>query len=74
MADSVLSTELIEEMRDRQGVQLRADHTIGNEEATRMAILKFVDGIGDPNPLWRDLDYASKTLYGTIVAPPSWMS
>lgn len=73
MADSVLSTELIEEMRDRQGVQLRADHTIGNEEATRMAILKFVDGIGDPNPLWRDLDYASKTLYGTIVAPPSWI-
>ncbi len=73
MADSVLNTELIEEMRGRQGVHLRADHTIGNEEATRIAILKFADGIGDPNPLWRDLDYASKTHYGTIVAPPSWI-
>jgi hypothetical protein len=45
--------------------------TINNEEATRTAIPKFAVGIGDTNPLWTDLDHASKTRYGTIVAPPS---
>jgi acyl dehydratase len=73
MHDSVLTDELIEEMRSRQGTKLRCDHTVGNEEATRMAILKFADGVGDHNRLWRDADYAGKSVYGTIVAPPSWI-
>jgi acyl dehydratase len=38
-----------------------------------MAILKFADGIGDPNPLWRNEEYAKKTRFGSIVAPPSWV-
>ena len=73
LQDSVFTDELIEEMRSKQGIQLRSDHTVGNEEATRLAILKFADGIGDPNPLWRDQDYCKQTRYGTIVAPPSWI-
>ena len=73
MQDSRITDEMIEEMRNRIGSPIRIDHSIFNEEATRMAILKFADGIGDPNPLWRDLDYCAKTRYGTIVAPPSWI-
>jgi acyl dehydratase len=73
LEDAVLTDDLVSEMRSREGIMLRSDHTVGNEEATRMAILKFADGIGDPNPLWRDQDYCNQTPYGTIVAPPSWI-
>ena len=34
---------------------------------------RFVDGIGDVNPLYRDEEYAAHTLYGTIIAPPSFV-
>lgn len=73
MQEAHITDEMIEEMRDKIGMKLRIGHSIFNEEATRIAILKFVDGIGDVNPLWRDADYAAKTCYGTIVAPPSWV-
>jgi acyl dehydratase len=73
MTDSRITDEMIEEMRGKIGLKLRIDHSIFNEEATRLAILKFADGIGDPNPLWRDIEYAKKTRYGTLAAPPSWV-
>jgi len=73
MAEARITDEMIEEMRSKIGLKLRIEHSIFNEEATMMAILKFADGIGDINPLWRDADYAAKTRYGTIVAPPSWV-
>ncbi|HEX7475462.1 MAG TPA: MaoC family dehydratase N-terminal domain-containing protein, partial [Dehalococcoidales bacterium] len=44
-----------------------------NEYATRMAILKFTEGVGDPNPLWTDAEYAKSGPYGRIVAPPSFI-
>jgi acyl dehydratase len=45
-----------------------------NEVATRDAIRHFADGIGDPNPLWRDEDYARNTKYGGIIAPPLFLN
>lgn len=41
-----------------------------NETATKDSIRHFADGIGDPNPLWRDEHYASRTQYGCLIAPP----
>jgi acyl dehydratase len=73
MQDSSITDELIEEMRSRIGSRIRTESAIFNEEASRMAIAKFADGIGDPNPLWRDRDYCASSRYGTIVAPPSWI-
>ena len=73
MAEAVITEEMMAKMRAEIGKKLRIDHSINNEEATRIAIRKFADGIGDPNPLWRDQEYARKTRYGTIVAPPSWI-
>ena len=35
--------------------------------------MKFAEGIGDPNPLWSDEEYARKTRYGSIIAPPSFV-
>jgi len=37
------------------------------------AIAKFADAIKDPNPLYRDAEYAKGTPYGSIVAPPTFM-
>lgn len=73
MQDSQITDEMIEEMRGKIGLKLRIDHSIFNEEATRLAILKFTDGIGDVNPLYRDIEYAKNTRYGTLTAPPSWV-
>ncbi|HJX35872.1 MAG TPA: MaoC family dehydratase, partial [Dehalococcoidales bacterium] len=73
MTEGIFTEELIAEMRAKTGIILRIDQGINNEEATRMAILKFADGIGDPNPLWRNEEYAKKTRFGSIIAPPSWV-
>jgi acyl dehydratase len=42
-------------------------------EATRDNIRHWAHGIGDDNPLWCDPAYASKTQYGRVVAPPSFV-
>jgi acyl dehydratase len=44
-----------------------------NTQVTRDSIKHFVDGIGDINPLFRDRNYALKTKYGRLVAPPSFL-
>lgn len=41
-----------------------------NESATKDTIRHFANAIGDPNPLWRDQEYARKTKHGGIIAPP----
>lgn len=73
MAEGVITQEMIDEMRTKIGLKLRIDDSVFNEVLSRLAILKFADGVGDPNPLWRDEDYAGKTNYGTIPAPPSML-
>lgn len=73
MPEAVFTEEKIDEMRSKAGLKLRIDHSINNEEVTHLAIRKFVDGIGDTNPLWADAEYARKTRYGSTVAPPSWI-
>ena len=37
------------------------------------AIAKFADAIKDPNPLYRDEEYAKGTPYGGIIAPPTFI-
>jgi acyl dehydratase len=46
----------------------------GNEIATKDAIRHFANGIGDPNPLWRDEEYAKKSPYGSLIAPPFFLN
>jgi acyl dehydratase len=36
-------------------------------------IYKFAKSVGDNNPLWLDVDYASGTRWGGIVAPPTFV-
>lgn len=42
-------------------------------EATRDNIRHWAHGIGDDNPLWCEPDYAAKTKYGCVLAPPSFI-
>ncbi len=49
----------------------RASTPVKNE-VEKGAIRKFAEAIGDPNPLYRDEQYAAGTRYGHIVAPPTF--
>jgi acyl dehydratase len=73
MAQGVLTDEMLEQMRQRAGAKMRIDDAINNEIATASAIRRFADGTGDSNPLWRSQEYAAKSAYGCIAAPPSWV-
>jgi len=73
MKDSTITQDMVEEMRAKLGMKLRVDRSTHNEYATRIAILKFTEGIGDPNPLWSNERYAKNSRFGRIVAPPSFV-
>lgn len=70
--EGVLTEQALEEFRKRIGIKLRIPN-LYNELASRDAIRHFANGIGDPNPLWREEEYARNTKYGRIIAPPSWL-
>ena len=36
-------------------------------------IRKFAEAVGDSNPLWHDELHASKSRYGAIIAPPTFL-
>jgi len=44
---------------------------LGRDVVEKGAIKRFADAIKDPNPLYRDEEYAKKTPYGGIIAPPT---
>lgn len=61
----------LNKLRDLLGMPLRIPWS-NNDTVTAVAIKNFVNGIGDPNPLWMDAEYAKKTQYRNVVPPPSW--
>lgn len=42
------------------------------ETLTKDAIRRWAFAIGDANPLWLDEDYAARTMWGSILAPPTF--
>jgi acyl dehydratase len=73
LARGKFTDEMLAEMRALIGTELRTDACVNNECATRLAILRFAEGIGDGNPLWTDEAYARTTHHGTLIAPPSFV-
>lgn len=63
----------IERSRALTGQQVR-ERDCWNTLASRDAIRHYAFGTSDGNPLWRDADYAAKTKYGKIVAPPGFLT
>ncbi len=66
-----ITDEALAELKSRIGKKLRCE--VGNEMASKETITRFARGVGDVNPLWNDEEYAQKTRYGSLVAPPSWL-
>lgn len=73
LAKGKFTDQMLAEMRALIGTELRTDACVNNEYATRLAILRFAEGIGDDNPLWTDPEYAASTPHGTLTAPPSFI-
>lgn len=42
-------------------------------EIEKEPIRRWAEAIGDPNPLYRDEEYARKSRYGGIIAPPGFL-
>lgn len=72
MPQAVIDDEMLDAMRAKAGAQLRIDHSVNNEVASRIAVAKFAGGIGDINPLWTETEHAAASPYGAPVAPPSF--
>lgn len=41
-------------------------------EIEKGMIRRFARAVGDSNPLWQDEEFAKKTSYGGIIAPPTF--
>ena len=67
---SVFTPELIERHAFRQHKPFYPRSLYYNSQATRDTIRHFTEGYGDMNPLYCDREYAKKTKYGGIIAPP----
>ncbi|MBI4639461.1 MAG: MaoC family dehydratase N-terminal domain-containing protein [Candidatus Tectomicrobia bacterium] len=59
---------ITEEMRHLIGAET-PPHTF---EVEKGALRKFLNATGDTNPLFRDEEWARKTEYGGIIAPPTF--
>ena len=73
LAKATFTDKMLADMRALIGTELRTEASINNEYATRTAILRFCEGIGDDNPLWTDAAYAERTVHGSLIAPPSFV-
>jgi acyl dehydratase len=73
LARASFTDKMLTDMRALIGTELRTDSCINNEYATRLAILRFCEGIGDDNPLWMEPAYGEASPFGMQVAPPSFI-
>ncbi len=69
----VITEGALEDLRKRVGTRITKTVDPWVEEASQDAIRHYAHGIGDDNPLWTDLQYARKTRFNTIIAPPCFL-
>ncbi len=70
---SLITEESLTALRRLIGVPIEDSLEPWCYEATRDNIRHYAHGIGDDNPLWCDPEYAAKTKYGNVIAPPSFV-
>jgi len=75
LPEGIITDKALRELAKQIGLKISAEEMGNwfNSEVTLDSIKHFVDGIGDTNPLWVDEEYAKKTKYKGIVAPPNWL-
>lgn len=67
-----ITDEAVAEARRRIGLERPAQNPY-NYQASADTIRHFAIGVGDANPLWHDPDYAARTRYGCVIAPPCFL-
>ena len=72
LAESEINNEVLKEWETRIGLDLRVGN-IFNQYVSQESIRNYCNGVGDNNPLYRDPEYAAKTRYKKLVAPPNWL-
>src|ERR1700741_4833433 len=70
-AEGKITPEAIKAAENMIGMQLRPEGPY-LQDATEDTIRNFCNGIGDLNPLYRDLEYARLTRHGTMLAHPNF--
>lgn len=68
-----ITDEALAELKERIGVKIENTIEPWCYESTRDNIRHYAHGIGDDNPLWCNPDYAQKTRYKNVIAPPSFL-
>ena len=63
------------EQEYRESIGREVDMSFQNflVEASRDSIRNFADAVGDNNPLWINEEYARKSRFGMITAPPTFL-
>ncbi len=69
----VITEEALQSLRARIGKKIEKTVEPWVREATEDTIRQFAYGIGDDNPLWTEPDYAAKSRYQTLIAPPTFL-
>lgn len=72
LSEGRITDEALNKFRERIGTKLRINN-IFNEWVNTDSLRRFADGIGDPNPLYVDEEYAQKTPWGELIASPSYL-
>jgi acyl dehydratase len=69
LPEGLITDEAVEKARQLVGVLLRPEGPY-LQDATPDTMRNFCNGIGDVNPLYRDLEYGRRSRYGSMVAHP----
>ena len=68
-----ITEEMMADLKKRIGIVWKPSRPYFNTMASRDTIAHYCDGIGDHNPLYTDPEYAKKTKFERLVAPPTWL-
>jgi acyl dehydratase len=71
-AFGVLTDAALRRSRLRLGVPAPLHNPPHNYEVTWDGVRHFAYGFGDDNPLFTDPEYAAKTRWGSLIAPPTF--
>ena len=71
--DAITLEEFEERYRAAIGTEIDLNDQRYISVATRDNIRNFAEAVGDNNPLWIDEEYAAKSRFGMIIAPPTFL-
>jgi acyl dehydratase len=73
VSDRNITDEMLEEAKALIGTPVDRSRQTWNTLASRDAIRHFAWGVGDDNPLWSDPEYAINSVWGKVIAPPTFL-